>query len=93
MVQGLSLGLVLPLVHLIGQRLVNHYYVFSGLVLIARSDVRFQHDVRCQHIVLLSIVMAKVTRKTRRRGRRSRQKIQVLCFFMNVGDVPINLIA
>ena len=48
MVQGLSLGLVLPVVHLIGQRLVNHYFIFSGLVLIARSDVRCQHDVRCQ---------------------------------------------
>jgi len=62
LVQGLSLGLILPLVQLAGQRLglPNHYYFFSALILLA------------------SLVMARIksTRKTRRRRRRMRQKVQ-----------------
>ena len=43
MVQGLSLGLVLPLVQLAGQRLglPNHHYFFSALILLARLAQSF----------------------------------------------------
>ena len=77
MVQGLSLGLILPLVQFFGQRLglPNHYYIFSVLILVARLASSIFHL-----IVLSSLVMVKIKSKRKTRRRRIRQKVQVLSF-------------